>query len=90
MAANVCFSYTPPAFRGKTYTFAQKCGVHNTIFERMVADGTMLIQQNPLEEFNLPNFFRLTLKNEKSTIADMDYILENIDRLGQDLDETNV
>ncbi len=45
----------------------------------------MMIQQNPLEEFNLPNFFRLTLKNEKSTLADMDYILENIDRLGQDL-----
>jgi len=31
----------------------------------------------------------LTLKNEKSTIADMDYILENIDRLGQDLTPEN-
>lgn len=85
MATNVCFSYTPPAFRGKEYSFDHKSKVHQVIFERMVQDGTMLIQQNPLEEFNLPNFFRLTLKNEKSTIADMDYILENIDRLGQDL-----
>ena len=85
MATNVCFSYTPPAFRGKEYTFDQKSSVHQIIFERMIRDGTMMIQQNPLEEFNLPNFFRLTLKNEKSTLADMDYILENIDRLGQDL-----
>ena len=44
MATNVCFSYTPPAFRGKEYTFEQKSNVHQKIFERMVRDGTMLIQ----------------------------------------------
>jgi len=38
MGANVCFSYTPPAFRGEgvEYTYDQKCNVHQTIFERMV------------------------------------------------------
>jgi len=60
------------------------------IFDRMLVDGVMLIQHNPLEEFNLPNFFRLTLKNEKSRIEDMDYVLEKIDTLGQDIDATMV
>jgi len=33
----------------------------------------------------MPSFFRLTLKSEKSTIEDMDYLLEEIDRMGQDI-----
>jgi glutamate/tyrosine decarboxylase-like PLP-dependent enzyme len=44
MAANVCFSYTPPAFRGQEYTYDQKSKVHQIIFERMIRDGTMMIQ----------------------------------------------
>jgi glutamate decarboxylase len=90
MATNICFSYTPPAFRGKDYTWEQKANVHRMIFDRMLVDGVMLIQHNPLEEFNLPNFFRLTLKNEKSRIEDMDFILEKIDALGQDIDQSMV
>jgi len=90
MATNICFAYTPPAFRGKDYTWEQRVNVHKLIFDRMLVDGVMLIQHNPLEEYNLPNFFRLTLKNEKSRIEDMDFILEKIDALGQDIDETMV
>ena len=90
MGTNICFWYIPPAFRGKEYTNSQKANVHKLIFERFQQQGTMLIQHNPLAEHDLPNFLRLTLKGEKSTIEDMDYILEEIDRLGQDIDATMV
>lgn len=62
-----------------------KIAVHKAIFERFQTRGKCLIQHNPLQEFNLPNFFRLTLKGEKSRIEDMDYLLEEIDRLGCDI-----
>jgi len=42
------------------------------------------------DRHNLPNFWRVTLKSEKTTIADMDYLLEEIDNLGKDLDATMV
>ena len=52
--------------------------------KKMQEEGTVLIQQQPLNDGQhvLPSFFRLTLKSEKSTIEDMDYLLEEIDRLG--------
>lgn len=86
MGTNICFTYIPPAFRaeGVDYTFEQKGSVHKIIFEKMQEEGTVLIQQQPLNDGQhvLPSFFRLTLKSEKSTIEDMDYLLEEIDRLG--------
>jgi glutamate/tyrosine decarboxylase-like PLP-dependent enzyme len=88
---NVCFWYIPPAFRnGAEYTDAQKAEVHKEIFDRMQKQGTMLIQHNPLGEFDLPNFFRLVLKGEKTRLEDMDYILEEIDRLGSDITPENL
>jgi glutamate/tyrosine decarboxylase-like PLP-dependent enzyme len=86
MAVNVCFAYTPPAYRNREYSYAARCRVHKKIYETMNNDGTLVIQHNPLEEFNLPNFFRLTLKNEKTTLADMDYILAEIDRAGSTIE----
>ena len=59
-----------------------KIKVHKEIFEQMQAVGTCLIQHNPLPEWNLPNFFRLVLKAEKSRIEDMDHLLAEIDQLG--------
>jgi glutamate/tyrosine decarboxylase-like PLP-dependent enzyme len=85
MGTNICFWYTPRAFRGVEYSDEHKTAVHKLIFERMQEHGTVLIQHNPLPEFNLPNFFRLTLKSENSTIEDMDYVLESIDKLGGDI-----
>ena len=52
----------------------------------MQKEGTCLIQHNPLGEFGLPNFFRLTLKGEKSRLEDMDHLLNEIDMLGCRLD----
>ena len=90
MACNVCFSYTPPAFRGKEYSFEHRSKVHQKIFDLMVREGAVIIQQQPLDEFKLPNFFRLTLKQEQSTIDDMVYLLESIDRLGSDMTPENL
>ena len=89
MGTNICFTYIPPAWRkeGVEYTFEQRGSIHKIIFDRMNKEGTILIQQQPLNDgVNvLPSFFRLTLKSEKSSIEDMDYLLEEIDRMGQDL-----
>ena len=89
-AFNVNFWYTPEKYRKgaiyeKEWTFDTIVKTHKEIFERMQKDGTCLIQHNPLTDFDLPNFFRLTLKGEKSRIEDMDYLLEEIDRLGRDI-----
>lgn len=43
MAVNVCFSYTPPAYRNREYTYAARCRVHKQIYETMNNDGTIVI-----------------------------------------------
>ena len=85
MGTNICFWYIPRAFRNAEYSDEHKTAVHKLIFERMQAKGTVLIQHNPLPEYNLPNFFRLVLKSENSSIEDMDYLLKAIDELGGDI-----
>lgn len=53
------------------------------IKERMMKEGTMMITYQPLND--LPNFFRLVLQNSSLTLADMDYFVNEIERLGSDL-----
>jgi len=89
-ATNVCFWYTPPAFRNGEYTFEQKANVHKLIFDRMQRKGSLLIQHNPLPEHDLPNFIRVTVKGEKTSMEDMEYILDEIDRIGNDIDASMV
>jgi len=60
------------------------------IFDRMQEQGTLMIQQQPLAEYNLPNFFRVIMKGEKTELEDMSFYLDEIDRLGNDIDETMV
>ena len=91
MGTNVCFSYIPPAFRGNVeFTDTQKGNVHKVIFERMQHKSTLMIQHQPLPEYNLPNFWRVTCKGEKTTLEDMDFYLDEIDRLGHDIDASMV
>ena len=45
--------------------------------------GTMLIGYQPLGK--RVNFFRLVISNLDSTDADMDFVVNEIDRLGADL-----
>lgn len=59
------------------------------IFDKFQKLGTIMVQHNPCPEYNLPNFFRLVLKGELSRFEDMEYILAEIDRLGQDVNPSN-
>lgn len=93
VGTNTCFWYTPPYFRKgaegeNKYTDQYKTNTHKLIFEKMKEEGKLLIQHNPLPEFNLPNFFRLTLKGEKSRMEDMPYLLDEIDRMGSNINST--
>ena len=92
MGSNVCFWYIPPCFRraGGDYTHDRRIKVHQIIFQKMQYDGTLMIQQQPLPEYNLPNFFRITFKSEKSRLEDMQSILDEIDRMGKELTPTEV
>lgn len=53
------------------------------IKERMMKEGTMMITYQPIND--LPNFFRLVLQNSSLNESDMDYFINEIERLGSDL-----
>lgn len=84
---NVCFWYVPSSlaaidrdsaeFRERIHTVAPK------IKERMMREGTLMMTYQPLR--CIPNFFRLVLQNSSLTRADMQHIVEEIVRLGEDL-----
>ena len=87
---NVCWYYIPPSMQ-KVY--AEKgidgmdkkelANVVETIYARMQAKGTMLVNFAPLP--NMPKFFRLTVNSPKLTHEDMDFVLNEIEELGADL-----
>lgn len=49
----------------------------------MMQAGSMMITYNP--EGKLVNFFRMVVTNRNSTVEDMDFVVEEIARLGKDL-----
>lgn len=60
--------------------------VPSIIKARMVQEGTMMIGYQPLASKNLVNFFRLVnTSTPMTTNADMDFVLDEIERLGKDL-----
>ncbi|XP_064640438.1 cysteine sulfinic acid decarboxylase-like isoform X2 [Lineus longissimus] len=85
---NVCFYYIPPSMRGqeKTEEWWQKIGkVGPAIKERMIRKGSMMIGYQPLEPCGLVNFIRMVIHNPALTEENMDFVVEEIDRLGRDL-----
>ena len=54
-----------------------------TIKQRMVEQGTMLIGYQP--DGDRVNFFRMVVSNTAATFEDMDFVVSEITRLGQDL-----
>ncbi|XP_039272903.2 cysteine sulfinic acid decarboxylase-like [Styela clava] len=87
---NVCFWYIPPRMRDGITTWTSEDGykrdlskVAPIIKERMVERGSMLIGYQPLGD--KPNFFRMVVMNEKVEHNDMDFVLDEIERLGADL-----
>lgn len=51
---------------------------------RMVAKGSMMIGFQPLA--GLPNSIRMTLAAPHATQEDMDFVLDEVERLGHDIE----
>lgn len=61
----------------------QRAKVAPEIKKRMTDAGTMMVAYQPLKK--LPNFFRMINSNPAQTHDDMDFVLNEIERLGKDL-----
>ncbi|XP_069116552.1 cysteine sulfinic acid decarboxylase-like isoform X1 [Argopecten irradians] len=83
---NVCFWYIPPSMRGQPEDqewYQRLSKVAPVIKERMTMNGTMLIGYQP--DGNTVNFFRMIVSNLGVTKEDMQFVVDEIDRLGSDL-----
>lgn len=83
---NVCFWYIPPSLRGleETKEWWEKLGkVAPVIKERMMKCGSLMIGYNP--DGQLVNFFRMVISNFDTQTEDMDFLIDEIDKLGRDL-----
>lgn len=84
---NVSFWYIPPSLRQlprPSETFNEKLHqVAPKVKEAMMKKGSMMITYQPLHK--LPNFFRIVFQNACLTETDMDYFLDEIEKLGKDL-----
>eukprot|EP00808_Paulinella_micropora_P022405 g74687.t1 len=57
------------------------------IYRIMQVKGSLLLNFNPLPDHELPHFFRLTLvQGERVEDRDLDFILEEVERAGRELD----
>lgn len=52
---------------------------------KMVMEGTMMIGYSPLSSKGLVNFFRVIVENPLCDRAEMDFMIQEIDRLGRNL-----
>jgi len=87
---NVCWYWIPPSqralYKEKGIDAMDKEELANcveTIYQRAQKKGTMLVNFAPLPGY--PKFWRLTINSPKLTHEDMDFILNEIEELGQDL-----
>ncbi|XP_011903507.1 PREDICTED: cysteine sulfinic acid decarboxylase isoform X2 [Cercocebus atys] len=83
---NVCFWFVPPSLRGKQDSpdyHERLSKVAPMLKERMVKEGSMMIGYQP--HGTRGNFFRVVVANPALTCADMDFLLNELERLGQDL-----
>uniref|UniRef100_A0A8C9IUF7 Glutamate decarboxylase n=1 Tax=Piliocolobus tephrosceles TaxID=591936 RepID=A0A8C9IUF7_9PRIM len=83
---NVCFWFVPPSLRGKQDSpdyHERLSKVAPVLKERMVKEGSMMIGYQPHGPRG--NFFRVVVANPALTCADMDFLLNELERLGQDL-----
>uniref|UniRef100_A0A8D0ADX5 Cysteine sulfinic acid decarboxylase n=1 Tax=Sander lucioperca TaxID=283035 RepID=A0A8D0ADX5_SANLU len=83
---NVCFWFIPPSIRGKegNKDYQDRLAkVAPVIKERMIKEGTMMVGYQPLG--NKVNFFRMVVFSPLLSQKDMDFFLDEIERLGKDL-----
>uniref|UniRef100_H2TIZ7 Glutamate decarboxylase 2 n=1 Tax=Takifugu rubripes TaxID=31033 RepID=H2TIZ7_TAKRU len=83
---NVCFWYLPPGIRYMEDTEERKKRLHKVapvIKARMMEYGTTMVSYQP--QGDKVNFFRMVISNPAATFEDIDFLIEEIERLGQDL-----
>ncbi|KAM4701083.1 cysteine sulfinic acid decarboxylase isoform 2-T2 [Discoglossus pictus] len=83
---NLCFWYVPPSLRGKRDSpdFWNRLGkVAPAIKEKMVKEGSMMVGYQP--QGNRVNFFRQVVVNPEVTKEDLDFFLNEMERLGENL-----
>uniref|UniRef100_A0AAQ4Q926 Glutamate decarboxylase 2 n=1 Tax=Gasterosteus aculeatus aculeatus TaxID=481459 RepID=A0AAQ4Q926_GASAC len=83
---NVCFWYLPPGIRymqDKEERKKHLSKVAPVIKARMMEYGTTMVSYQP--QGDKVNFFRMVISNPAATFEDIDFLIEEIERLGQDL-----
>ncbi|XP_006208966.1 glutamate decarboxylase 2 [Vicugna pacos] len=83
---NVCFWYVPPSLRvldNNEERMSRLSKVAPVIKARMMEYGTTMVSYQPLGD--KVNFFRMVISNPAATHQDIDFLIEEIERLGQDL-----
>ncbi|XP_073469661.1 cysteine sulfinic acid decarboxylase [Aquarana catesbeiana] len=83
---NVCFWYVPPSLRNQedSPNFWDKLGkVSPIVKERMMKKGSMMVGYQP--HGNRVNFFRQIVVNPEVTKEDLDFFLNEIEGLAEDL-----
>ncbi|XP_075067411.1 glutamate decarboxylase 1-like [Mixophyes fleayi] len=84
---NVCFWYIPPSLKGISRDKEWNDKLHKVpakIKALMMEKGTVMVSYQPLKE--KPNFFRIVLSNPASKKSDIDFLLDEIERLGHELE----
>lgn len=85
---NICFFYIPRKFRGIPEDEEFWDNIYETtciIKEKMVKAGTLMIGYSPLKNKGIGNFFRMVVTcHSRPTRDSMDFILKEIERLGEE------
>jgi glutamate/tyrosine decarboxylase-like PLP-dependent enzyme len=88
LSCNVAFWFVPEASRdafakgGSPACYDTLDTITGKIYNGMQDAGTMLVNFNPLSDHNLPRFFRIIMNQPRVTEADLDFVLDEIERLG--------
>lgn len=83
---NVCFWYLPPSLRGLPDGEEKRERLHKVapkIKAMMMESGTTMVGYQP--QGNKVNFFRMVISNPAASRSDIDFLVEELERLGQDL-----
>ncbi|XP_006634608.2 glutamate decarboxylase 1 [Lepisosteus oculatus] len=84
--SNVCFWYIPPSLKQSPHGVERNMKLHEVapkIKAKMMEEGTTMVGYQPLGE-NV-NFFRCVFSNPATNKSDVDFLIEEIVRLGHDL-----
>ncbi|KAF3858551.1 hypothetical protein F7725_011752 [Dissostichus mawsoni] len=79
---NVCFWYIPPSLRGMPEGVERREKLHK-IKAMMMESGTTMVGYQP--QGDKVNFFRMVVSNLAVTQSDIDFLIDEIERMGVDL-----